>query len=236
MVPTSSARKSGNRQAPARGLIPGVDRNAKRRNIENVEVPFRYLMDSAPFMIWVSGANKLCTWFNKPWLEFTGRTMEEELGNGWAEGVHPEDLALRIYTSHFDQRVPFRMEYRLRRADGKYRWVLDTGVPQFAKIREFRGYIGSCIDVNDTKNARDAAHEVGNLVCSFLTSLWFIRKDADDPSTVRRLANEAERLAIQDGDVIRELLGRSRNPIRRRDQAVGTPQEHGHVRRSVRLP
>jgi PAS domain S-box-containing protein len=186
--------------------------------IENPDASFRHLMDGAPFMVWVSGADKLCTWFNKPWLDFTGRTMEQERGNGWAEGVHSEDLdgCLRIYTSHFDQRIPFRMEYRLRRADGEYRWLLDTGVPRFTNDGVFEGYMGSCIDINAIKNAQTVAHELGNLLCSFLTSLWFINKDADDPSAVRRLAKEAEKLAIKDTKIIERLLekkrGRSQAP------------------------
>src|SRR5262245_55232612 len=87
------------------------------------EEQFRILADKSPIMVWVSGPDKLCTFFNKPWLDFTGRRMEEELGNGWSEGVHPEDFerCLEIYVTSFDARKPFKMEYRLRRFDGEYR-------------------------------------------------------------------------------------------------------------------
>ena len=107
-------------------------------------------MDAAPVMIWVSGQDKLCTWFNRPWLDFTGRSMEQELGNGWAEGIHPEDFdrCLQMYVQHFDARLPFRMQYRLRRHDGAYRWIDDTGIPRRANDGTFIGYIGSCTDVH----------------------------------------------------------------------------------------
>jgi PAS domain S-box-containing protein len=116
------------------------------------EERFRTLADAAPVMIWVSGADKLCTFFNKPWLDFTGRSMQQELRNGWAEGVHAEDLdrCLQIYTSSFDARRPFEMEYRLRRSDGEYRWILDRGTP-FHQNGAFAGFIGSCIDVTGQK-------------------------------------------------------------------------------------
>jgi len=111
---------------------------------------FRELADNAPVMIWRSGPDKLCDWFNRPWLEFVGRTMEQELGNGWAEGVHPDDFerCLGIYVTSFDARRPFSMTYRLRRADGVYREILDNGAP-FYRSDEFAGYFGSCIDVTD---------------------------------------------------------------------------------------
>jgi PAS domain S-box-containing protein len=111
---------------------------------------FRELADNAPVMIWRSGPDKLCDWFNKPWLDFVGRTMEQELGNGWAEGVHPDDFerCLKTYVDAFDARQRFSMMYRLRRADGIYREILDNGAP-FYRSGVFAGYFGSCIDVSD---------------------------------------------------------------------------------------
>jgi diguanylate cyclase (GGDEF)-like protein/PAS domain S-box-containing protein len=123
------------------------------------ENQFRSLANAAPVLIWLAGLDKLCYWFNETWLNFTGRTMEQENGNGWAEGVHPEDLdrCLEIYVTHFDKRLPFRMEYRLRRYDGEYRWIDDHGVPSFNPQGEFEGYIGSCTDVTDIRNSKTAS-------------------------------------------------------------------------------
>jgi PAS domain S-box-containing protein len=119
------------------------------------EARFRTMADTAPVLIWISDTTKLCTWFNKPWLDFTGRTMEQEIGNGWAEGVHQEDFerCLSIYSTSFDSRQPFTMEYRLRRHDGDYRWFLDNGIPRFSETHEFVGYIGTCIDITERKRA-----------------------------------------------------------------------------------
>jgi PAS domain S-box-containing protein len=114
---------------------------------------FREVMDAAPVMIWVSGKDKLCVWFNGAWLSFTGRSMAQELGNGWAQGVHPEDFdrCLEIYVSHFEIRKKFRMQYRLRRSDGTYRWIDDTGIPRYARDSTFLGYIGSCTDIHEQR-------------------------------------------------------------------------------------
>jgi len=108
-------------------------------------------------MIWMSGTDKLCTYFNRPWLDFTGRTLEQEKGNGWAEGVHAADLdrCWKTYVMAFDARQELTMEYRLRRHDGEYRWILDRGVPYRSQTGEFRGYVGSCIDITDRKRTEE---------------------------------------------------------------------------------
>ena len=129
-------------------------RNAQAALTES-EKRFRYVTDTAPMMIWMSGADKLCTYFNQSWLNFTGRTIQQELGNGWAEGLYVDDeqRCLETYVNAFDTHQDFQMEYRLRRFDGEYRWILAIGVPRFTPAGEFLGYIGSCIDINDRKLA-----------------------------------------------------------------------------------
>jgi len=135
---------------------------AKRRLVETKvresEQRFRLVANTAPVLIWMSGPDKLCNYFNQPWLEFTGRPIELELGNGWAEAVHPEDFreCLDTYTKAFDQRRSFKMEYRLKRHDGEYRSLFDMGVPRFNSDGSFAGYIGSCVDVTDRKLAEEA--------------------------------------------------------------------------------
>ncbi|MCF0070621.1 PAS domain-containing protein [Dyadobacter sp. CY261] len=119
--------------------------------IQEMEGRFRAIADTAPVLIWLAGPDKLCFFFNKGWLDFTGRTIEEELGNGWMEGVHPDDLerCLAIYTSHFEERKEFSIDYRLRRHDGQYRWISDKGVPRYTITGTFIGYVGGCMDIHD---------------------------------------------------------------------------------------
>src|SRR5215813_3850320 len=134
---------------------------ASQATLRESEQRFRIVADAAPVLIWMSGLDKLCTFFNKPWLEFTGRTLEQELGNGWADGVHPDDLqrCFKDHTKAFDERKPFVMRYRLRRHDGEYRWISDNGVPRHDTQGSFTGYIGSCVDVSDLMSKDEALHE-----------------------------------------------------------------------------
>jgi PAS domain S-box-containing protein len=136
-----------------------TERRQAEEALRESESRFRTIANSAPVMIWISGTDKLCNFFNKGWLDFTGRTVDQELGNGWAEGVHPDDIdrCLKIYTTCFDARQEFMMQYRLRKADGEFGWVLDIGVPHFAADDTFLGYIGSAFDVTAQKQAEQEA-------------------------------------------------------------------------------
>ena len=131
-----------------------LEERRSRAALHESEVRFRNVADTAPVLIWMSDTNKQYTFFNKGWLDFTGRTMQQECGDGWFEGVHAEDLGscLEVYGKAFDARQPFAMEYRLRRNYGDYRWVLDIGTPRF-EAAMFLGYIGSCIDITERRQA-----------------------------------------------------------------------------------
>lgn len=125
--------------------------------LQESEGRFRALADNASAMVWMAGLDRQCNYFNKIWLDFTGRTSAEECGEGWAQGVHPQDLArcLASYAQAFDARQPFTLEYRLRRRDGQYRWLTDHGVPRHDAQGVFLGYIGSCLDISDRMQAAE---------------------------------------------------------------------------------
>lgn len=112
---------------------------------------YKLIVDSSPNMIWRAGLDGACNYFNQTWLAFTGRRMEQETGTGWAEGVHPDDLdpCITYYMDHFRRQVPFEMNYRLKRHDGRYRWINDRGVPVFSADGVFCGFIGSCMDITE---------------------------------------------------------------------------------------
>ncbi|MDY6901114.1 MAG: PAS domain S-box protein [Cyanobacteriota bacterium] len=130
------------------------------------EQRFKKMADTAPVMIWMAGCDKLCNYFNDVWLEFTGRTLEQEIGNGWANGVHPDDRdrCVQIYEKSFDARQVFSMEYRLKDKHGDYRWILDKGTPRFNSDGNFEGYIGSCIDITERKQAEEKIAEQAMLL------------------------------------------------------------------------
>lgn len=138
----------------------------KRKQMEEAlresEERFRLMADHAPVLIWISGNDSLRYFFNQSWLSFTGRTLEQEVGNGWMENIHPEDREafLQAYRRKFQVREKFSLEYRLKRADGEYRWLLETGMPQLNRSREFTGYIGSCIDITESKQTRQQLHQI----------------------------------------------------------------------------
>lgn len=119
---------------------------------------YRLLVEQAPILIWRADISGQCDYFNQRWLEFTGRSLAQEMGDGWAEGVHRDDLAgcLDVYLGHFQRRQPFEMTYRLRRHDGVYRWILDRGGPFYNDDGSFAGFIGSCHDITEQIDAQEA--------------------------------------------------------------------------------
>jgi formate hydrogenlyase transcriptional activator len=185
------------------------------------EARFRTVADSAPVLIWMSGTDKLCNFFNQPWLDFTGRTLDQEMGNGWAESVHPDDLAgcLKMYLESFDARQPFVMQYRLKRHDGEYRWILDHGVPRFDVQGNFAGYIGSCVDVTErkqreeelqaalaeVKRLKDQLHQENEYLRQEVYSQLSQDKIAGQSPAIRRILAQVEQVAATDATVL--LLG-----------------------------
>jgi PAS domain S-box-containing protein len=167
------------------------DITAQKRAEEKLRVAnerFRMMADSAPVLVWVADRTKARTWFNASWLAFTGRRMEQELGFGWAQNVHAEDLPrfMQVYSESFEAQEPFRIEYRMHRQDGESRWVLDHGVPLYeGPAHTFSGYIGSCIDITESRRlqldreeslraeraAREDAERLGRLKDEFLATL-----------------------------------------------------------------
>ena len=188
-----------------------------RRRVEEAlresEERFRMMADAAPIMIWASGTDKLCDYFNKGWLDFTGRTALQEMNNGWSEGVHVEDLkgCLETYHSAFDAREPFMMEYRLRRNDGEYRWVMDTGVPRRTPDGAFSGYIGSCLDITERRLAEEDLRNAGRRKEEFLAVLSHeLRNPLAPIQTALDLLEHAESL----GDRARQELAIIKRQVR----------------------
>jgi two-component system cell cycle sensor histidine kinase/response regulator CckA len=137
-----------------------TDRKQAEEAVRASEERFRTMADSAPVLIWISGLDKRCTWFNRQWLEFVGHTLEKELDDGWSESVHPDDIShcVSTFTPAFEERRAYSLEYRLRRHDGQWRWVFDKAIPLYRPGGEFVGYIGSCVDITERKHLEDQLH------------------------------------------------------------------------------
>ena len=171
-----------------------TERKRAEEQLRESEARFQAMADTAPVMIWMTGTDSLCNYFNKPWLEFTGRTMEQEVGTGWIEGVYPDDVqgCFDGFLPAFHAREPFRMEYRLRRADGEYRWLLESGIPRYTGAGEFAGYIGSNIDITDLKLAEEERR----------AHLWFL----ESMDRVNRAIQGTNDLEAMMGDVLDAVL------------------------------
>jgi PAS domain S-box-containing protein len=152
----------------ASGAVTGIfaegvdvtDRALAEAALRESEARFRDIADATPALIWISDTTKICTWFNSRWLAFTGRSMEEETGSGWIDGVHPDDMdrCVAVYDAAFDRRESYRTEYRRRRFDGAWRIMDASGVPRFIDGK-FVGYIGCCIDVTEQQESARALSE-----------------------------------------------------------------------------
>jgi PAS domain S-box-containing protein len=213
-------------QAIAADVAFATERQQTEEALRESEERFRNMADTTPVMIWCSGPDRLCTFVNKIWLDFTGRALEQELGNGWTEGVHPEDRGrcFETYSTAFDARRHFRMEYRLRRVDGEYRWILDEGVPRFTHNESFVGYLGSCVDITDIRRAqgetlarqklesvgqlaRGIAHDFNNLLSGILACAEFaLAERAEGVLPAEEHLGRIRTAAIRGAKIVRQLM------------------------------
>ena len=196
---------------------------------------YRLLVQHSPVMIWRAGLDAKCDYFNETWLDFTGRTLEQEMGDGWAEGVHPGDFdrCVAYYLDHFHRRQPFEMEYRLRRHDGEWRWIFDRGVPFTDDSGAFAGFIGSCVDVHERRVAQEAeqqhnqeqlalardfekwilaivSHDIRNPLGNMMFAAHALQQGAEPASLARKQADIVMRGVKRIENIVGDLLDLSR--------------------------
>jgi PAS domain S-box-containing protein len=215
------------RQSKASTARQALERIVNQRTAElrESEERFRNMADTAPVMIWVAEADRLFTFFNKTWLDFTGRNLEQELGAGWAQGVHTDDLVptFEAFRAAFEARRDFSIEYRLRRADGEYRTVLCRGVPRFAPDGSFVGYIGSDVDITDLRRAQEEAfekqkleslgaltggiaHDFNNLLGSILAEAELAETELESGVSPNAELRQIKSVSIRAAEIVRELM------------------------------
>jgi PAS domain S-box-containing protein len=243
------------------GLLANlVKRHRAERSLTESEHRFQNVANTAPVLIWMSGMNNEGIFFNKTWLQFTGRTMDEECGDGWLKGVHPDDLphCVEICGTGFKKREPFTIEFRLRRKDGEYRWVLDTGTPRF-EAGKFVGYIGSCIDITERRQAEldhhvqstelarvgrmalmgelaaSLAHEVNNplgaMVANASAGQRMLARNALGEEELRELLADI----VSDGHRAREVIEGIRNMVRKSEVSYAPIRPNEIIRDLVRI-
>ncbi|MCL5030530.1 MAG: PAS domain S-box protein [Bacteroidetes bacterium] len=156
---TKAVRDENSKIISFEGIVEDISERKKFETalIESEE-RFSLIADTAPIMIWIGGADKFFFYFNKSWLDFTGKSLIEELGNRWMENIHPDDIDefLMKYSSSFDLKKEFEIVFRLKRYDNEFRWILTRGIPRFLSEQLFAGFIGTAIDITDRKIAEDA--------------------------------------------------------------------------------
>ena len=186
---------------------------------------FRTIADNAPLMIWVTGPDKGCTFVNKGWLTFTGRALEQELGSGWVANIHPGDVesCLNSYTSAFESRTSFHVQYRKRRADGEYRWVMGSGVPRFSSDGRFDGYVGTCVDVTSFRRSQNEsiarqkletvvslvtgiAHDFNNLLGAIVAQSDLAIADLGEGLSVEEPLQKIRTVSIRGAGIVRQLM------------------------------
>ena len=201
-----------------------------------LDARFCEVMDAAPVMIWMSGEDKGCVWFNRSWLTFTGRSLVQEVGQGWSEGVHRDDFerCMEVYFSHFDARKDFQIQYRLRRNDGAFRWIDDTGIPRFASDGTFLGYIGSCVDIHEHRATQSELRRR-------LLEIAELNRQADTAILVTSIAHEISQplaAVVSNGNAgLRWLDGKIPNVERARttlSNIVRAGQRAGEIIDSIR--
>ena len=204
---------------------------------------YRLIVEHSPVMIWRSGTDAKCDYFNTPWLRFTGRTLEQERGDGWAEGVHPEDLerCVALYLDHFHRRVPFEMEYRLRRHDGVHRWIFDRGVPFTDDTGAFAGYIGSCVDVHERRLAQEAQqqHNEEQLEMARKFEHWvlaIVSHDIRNPLNTIQLVTEALRRGPDATGAVKQKVEVLEGAVNRIEHIVGDLLDLSREREGSGIP